>query len=66
MAPVHRSGGSQNPDRWLKELRNNQLASGNRAESPVNVKETELLEAFRKLSQEKQDAVLQNVKWLEE
>ena len=42
------------------------LASGNRAESPVNVKETELLEAFRKLSQEKQDAVLQNVKWLAE
>ena len=24
VAPVHRSGGSQNPDRWLKELRNNQ------------------------------------------
>ena len=27
VAPVHRSGGSQNPDRWLKELRNNQLKS---------------------------------------
>ena len=27
VAPVHRSGGSQNPDRWLKELRNNQAAA---------------------------------------
>ena len=42
------------------------LVTGKANESPVNEKEAELLQQFRKLSSEKQKAVLQNVKWLAE
>ena len=42
------------------------LVSGKKGEAPVNVKEAELLEQFRKLSPEKQEAVLQNINWLAE
>ena len=31
MALILRNGGSQSPDRWLRELRNNQKAAGIRA-----------------------------------
>ena len=42
------------------------LVTGKANESPVNEKEAELLQQFRKLSSEKQEAVLQNIKWLAE
>ena len=44
----------------------NWLVTGETKSGSVNAAEELLLEEFRKLSAEKQDAVIQNVKWLGE
>ena len=42
------------------------LITGELSEGAINREEQELLEMFRRLDEEKQNAVLQNIKWLVE